>query len=351
MYKKWVYDIEIFPNFFSVIFMNLNTNSKILDAYEKYDIKNNQEAKTKLLNSIDMYTFVISENENDYYLLLDFMINHKVLIGYNNISYDDLVLDYLLITTNKYNKKLINKKTNNHINKDLYDLSQNIINYGKGYRYFDDTYKYYKSPYRSIDMQKLLYLDKSFISLKQIAVQLKHYRLEDLPLPFDKPIDLNNTFKILDYNFNDVLITYKLYMHELEEVKLRESLSKLYNLPLYSLSKSSIASKLLLKFYSDITGIPPKHFKNLSTHRRVIKFNDIIYNNIKFETPILYEFLKRVKSTVIRPGIDKLKLGVIFNKKKYSIGLGGLHSKDQPNVYISNNKYIYRDADVNFVAS
>ena len=344
--RKYAYDIEVFPNFFSAIFIDIDTDKKLIDKYIEYDINKEYEKKQEILKEIKPVIFIITKEHNDYSLLLDFFKKHKIIIGYNNINYDDLIIDYLIINSYKYNNKGFNKKNGNHITEDLFILSTDIIDYGHGYRYYNEVYKYFKPPYNTIDLQKLLYLDKKFISLKQVAVQLKWYRLQDLPLPFNKPVPDDMFYDLIDYNINDVLITYKLYHNQINEVELRELISKLYKVDVRTYSRSGTANKLLANFYSKESGLPIKDFINKRTQRRVIKFEDIIYSNISFKSDKLNNFLNKMKSIVLKVGYDKFKEDIIFNNKKYGFGVGGLHSSDNPNIYYKEDDKYLIDCDV-----
>ena len=343
--KRYCYDVEIFPNFFSVIFIDVNVPMNVIRAYEIADYTKQYETKAKLLKLINPQIFIIHYEHNDLKLLIDFMTNHKVLIGYNSINYDDNVINFLLMNHNRYNIKGINKSTKAHIVEDLYKLSQELINYGNGWRWSNNDTKYFKAPYYSIDMQKLLYLDKAFISLKQVAVQLKHYRLQDLPYHYTHVVSSNEIPDIIDYNINDVIITYKLYINQLEEVKLRESISEMYNINVRTESRSSTATKLLLKFYSDKSGISINELRDLRTHRRVINYNELINDVVEFETDSLKEFLNKLKSKKLIIGVEKFSEVITFNNLQYEFATGGLHSKDRPNIYRETDTHIIMDAD------
>ena len=81
--------------------------------------------------------------------------------------------------------------------------------------------------------KKILYLDKSFVGLKSVAINLKWHRIQELPLPPDTIIEYNQLFDVYDYNINDVLITYKLLWNQEEEVKLRQEISERYDINVF----------------------------------------------------------------------------------------------------------------------
>lgn len=345
--KTYCYDVEVFPNFFSVVFIDVDTDPKLIEAYEIADYTGNDTMKHRILKEyIKPYTFIICDVRNDLDLLIDFMTTHKLLVGFNNINYDDNILDAIIKYHRQFNKKLINKSTGDHFNKELYELSGDLIDYGTGWHYNQPKSKYYRKPYYSKDLQKLLYLDKLFVSLKQVAVQLRHYRIQDLPLPYNKPIDFADIYDILDYNVNDVIITYKLYHNQLDEINLRESITDLYGVNVRTESRSGTANRLMMYFYAKETGLDIKDFKNDRTDRRIIRYDEIISDKIEFISPELKDFLNNLKSKSIIVGAEQLKESVMFKNREYTFATGGLHSVDTCNIYKSSEKYTIRDADV-----
>ena len=344
--RQYAYDIEIFPNFFSVVFIDLDVPYDYITAYEKADYNKDYELKKKILSYIKPQIFMVYPDMiNEIPLLIDFMTNHKTLVGFNSINYDDNILNYLLKNHNRINSRGILSK-GNHITRELYDLSQDLITYGSGWKWTNPDYKYFKAPYYSKDMQKLLYLDKKFISLKQVAVQLQHYRLQDLPFHFTKIIESNEIHDVIDYDINDTIITYKLYHDQIEEVNLRESISKLYGVNVRTESRSGTANRLMMSFYAEKTGLDIKDFRDERTIRRTIRYSDIISDKIKFIHPEFSNFLNRLLKQKLVIGLETLKEDVMFNGKAYTVATGGLHSVDKPNIYRETDKYELLDADV-----
>lgn len=345
--KTYLYDLEVFPNFFSATFIDAATDINHVKAYVEADYKGDKKTKMFILSElIKPQIFLVTPTINDLSLFMDFMTTHKTLIGYNNINYDDIIVDFILQNYAYYNKLGKNKKTGKGINEELYDLSYEIINYGSGYRWANTDYKYFKKPYYTKDLQKLLYLDKLYVSLKQVAVQLKWYRLQDLPLPFNAHVSNDDIPKIIDYNINDVLITLELLNTKIDEVNLRESITDMYGVNVRTESRSGTANKLIMNFYTERTGLSYKDIKNERTYRRVIKYEEIISPKIQFSSPELRAFLANLKRKLLMVGTDTLKESVTFDGKTYTFATGGLHSKDFPKIYKSTDNYTIRDADV-----
>lgn len=363
MTKSYVYDVEIFPNFLGITFIPENTNQKIIDGYIKVDkllrtkidtmslddVIKYREMKEKLLQAMNIKQFNVykfKDNErNDLPLIMNFFQSHKVLTGYNSVNYDDIMLD-LIINEYKYvDNEGYHKKDNNHFTFFMFKHSDECVHFGKGYNKLLNFNKWYKRPYTSRDIQKILYLDKSFTSLKQVAICLKWYRIQDLPLPYDRPISEEDVDNINDYNVNDVLITLTLKRNQKAEISLREQLSEKFDIDCRNLSRSSIGKAITTKLYSKFSGLEARQFVNSSTDRRTVNIESIISDKIKFVTPELNSLLDLVKKQVIHVGTTKFSHEFLFRGTIYNMALGGLHSKDDPHIF-TNDGCIIRDADV-----
>lgn len=359
----YVYDIEIFPNFFGVTFIPETVPQKIIDAYCKVDmylrnsiINNNKDdidkytsMKNQLLKVMKIKQFNIyygkDGTRNDIDLIMNFFQSHKILTGYNSINYDAIMLDILINEYKYVDAQGFHTKSNNHFTYFMFEHSDKCIHFGKGYNRLIKLTKYYKRPFTDYDIQKILYLDKTFTGLKQVAICLKWYRIQDLPLPYDRNVTWEDVERINDYNINDVLITLTLKRNQISEIKLRESISSKFDIDCRNMSRSSIGKAITTKLYAEFSGEDPRDFMNTSTDRRRVALKDILSPKIKFKTKELKDILNLVKDQVISVGNTKFSHEFYFRGTIYNMGLGGLHSKDDPKIF-TNENCIIRDADV-----
>lgn len=303
----WIFDIEIYKNYFNVIFKNPNTS--------------------------DIKKFTIYKDKNDIKELVSFISDkNKWLVGYNNYTYDNQILSFLF----KEYPTLLSLNSNEICIK-LYGLSQNII---LNSEYSD--YKY-NLPFRSIDLMKAGGLMKS---LKLVGVSLKWPILQDLPIPFDQEIT-DNDIELMDkYNLNDVEITEKLYFHLLDKLKMRYDISTRYNINAYTEPDSGIANKLLEKFYSEDNNLSIKDFKDLRTKRPIVRFRDIIFPHIKFKSEIFNDLLTKMFEFTYYESKPFFSKSVMFDGLKYKLGIGGLHSVDKGDIFESTDTIDIIDCDV-----
>lgn len=405
MITTWFHDVEILPNFFGITFIDLKD---YLDKCKNNDAKGNPipltDTKTRaeideILDSVKYKAFYITDEDDSQLLSLVAFLNEmrpkrKLSIGkdgeevtnydytdvysFNGKSYDDLMVAAFLMYFDKFdNTRLLIKR--------LMELSAKIIAAQDRDNYVKDQivellFKF-NLPYRSVDVMKIFALDKVFKSLKQTSINLKWHELLEWNIP---PIDeeerikyyssdpiyrgysVNELNKYVDkwhryisskyiptmmyYNKNDCFIGCEIVRQKIEDIRLRYSASAKYGINFLSSSRSNMADKLVVKYYSQLTGLQYKDFKDLKTNRTLISFKKVVFDYIKFKTPELQTFLEDVINTKIYHTTKaEFCKTVNFYGTTYTIAAGGIHSVDPPRSLISSPegpngfKYIHWD--------
>ena len=96
--RKFIYDVEIFPNYWLCSFLNVDNQSEILSFQISHDF-----------------------HIDDRAILIEFLDSETItLIGFNNLSYDYQMLEFV------YNYD------GSKINRELFELSKKIIVVGFG---------------------------------------------------------------------------------------------------------------------------------------------------------------------------------------------------------------------------
>jgi len=312
--NEYVYDIEVFPNFFSVIFLDIKTEEQV--------------------------TFLIFKNRNDSNKLINFLNRNIKIIGYNNIYYDGAILRYVSENTNLNTEELLSS---------IFYVSSQLVS--DNFRYDKELRKLQfpeiDPPYYQLDLMKILAFDKLGVSLKQVSINLKWHKVQDLPLPYDHKVEKSEVDKILKYNLNDVLITYELYKKILPLIKLREDLGLLFNTDLNNASDSKMANVLLEQIYSKELNLDIKDIRDLRTKRDQFMLSDCISDKIEFKTNKLKKLLLEIQNTLVRKSTNfRYKKQLDFAGCKYELGIGGLHSVDEPMRFETTKDFIISDADV-----
>jgi hypothetical protein len=192
----------------------------------------------------------------------------------------------------------------------------------------------------------ILAFDKLGISLKQTAINLKHNKIQDLPLPYDHYVTDLELKTVLDYNLNDVLITLKLYEEIAPLRKLRDDLTSIYGIDLKSASDSRVANLILEHIYATELKVNIKDIKDKRTRRDSVRLGDCIAPFIKFQTEELQELLREIKSTVVYYDRYAFSQKIRFAGNTFNLGIGGLHSNDEPGMFVSDDKWLIQDMDV-----
>ena len=206
--KKFIYDIEVYPNFFLLKF--LDENKKMITISSESD-----------------YRTMLSK--------LKSVINEVLLIGFNNKGYDRYILEYLFRNYNKLDKETLCLK--------LKKLSDDIIHKDL----FEVIYRDYKlNKVSSNDMDISDWVNR--LSLKELGVRIHHRTLETLPIKPDTILNEDQKKVIEKYCENDIEITRKLLLEMFyNEWKAKEALVESLNLPkhYYSLTDRKIVENIL----------------------------------------------------------------------------------------------------------
>lgn len=402
---SWIYDLEIYPNCFMASFIPYGIPQDVINLYIAADIAKNVQDKKEILDAVGAKTFIIFRawHEDEYERqnftpaswddsnnissgiegLYMFFKTHKIIIGYNSFNYDMTMLDIFIHYAPTFDWKTGLREDvhgiKEHITEFMFEHSQKAVDRdmgGKTYRRLLDFYKgrRYFRPFTDFDIQKILYLDATFVALKAVMIVLKWYRIQDLPIHWSYRIKREEIELVTDYNINDVLGTDALVKNQQKELDLRAKLSEMYGIDLRNMSRSSIGKNLMTKFYSEWSGMPSYEFVDLRTERSAVPIKKIVKDSITFKTPFYRAILNNIQRYSIFIGIGAAKqselrkenigditittwkksfqsLEFLSHNKGYTMAKGGLHSKDDPKVIWAEPNEILADPDVSELAS
>lgn len=405
MIRSIATDIECFDNLFSATFVDVQDYLRVFKDCKDMTLTeclSVAEIESRL-ESVKSKIFYISDTDDSQLLKLVSYINSMEayfdeegnpvrydVFGYNNQGYDDMMFKAFMMYFNRFDntKELCHKLK--EINDKILSLQDDKDALWKDREL--DLIRKYRLPWATVDLFKIYALNSAGInidkntgerrkfgkSLKQVSINLKWHNLLDFTLP---PIDdeegdiyrkkneyrgmtneqLNHIFTndfdryilpkyvkpMLHYNKNDVYLVCEIARQKPDEIKLRYSLGAAFNLNLLCAARSSIADKLLYKFYSERSGLSIDKFKDLRTQRTALSFNKIIFPHICFKTPELQKVLEDMKKVVIyRTNKDAFEKVINFYGTTYTIATGGLHSQDRPAVLTSTDNYTYIHYDI-----
>ena len=408
-----MYDLEIFPNMFSGIFIDIgeylkkfadcvNDKGKPIPLTEKLSVAEIEER----LDSIPVRTFCITDTDDSQLLEWVAYINDMTayfkttevngvvtqepvrydMYGFNSLDYDDNLIRAFMMNFNRYDNSKALIKFIRRISDKLIDLQND-----KDAFYNDkelEVIRGYRLPWATVDVQCVYGLKAASVrvdsktgeriktpkGLKPTSINLKWHSILDFTLPsideeeFDtyyrnterfKGMTIEEVRKLLDndfqrcvlpkyipkmlhYNRNDVFLIGEMVRQNPDEVRLRYGLHKAFGINCLSSARSNISDKLLVKFYSQFSGLHKSQFEKKRTERTRISFNKVIFPHISFKTQQMQDLLADMMQVYIyHTSKADFTREFEFYGTKYSIGCGGIHTQDPPRVLKSNDKFIY----------
>ncbi len=171
-----------------------------------------------------------------------------------------------------------------------------------------------------------------------VAIMIKWKFIQDLPI---KPHDLvkaKDVDVMLEYNLNDVLITRLMLKIKKDELQSRIDAMKMYGLGNDTLSSSRPElAKLIISNYIQKLNGGNRDFEWQKTQRRYINFSDIILH-FEFTIPEFKTFYEHLKSIKLVIGSNSFEEKFSYNGIVYQFGVGGLHTKDTPQSFITDDE-------------
>lgn len=310
----YVYDIEVFKNVFHCTILNTETE--------------------------ELFKFECSERKNTISDMCNFFLNQDVyFVGYNNIHYDNPIVNYCIEFFNN------SKYSYSTICESIYNLSKIITS--KNEADFDRWKRWkYANNFLTLDLLTMLYSKALRVSLKEMQVTMMYKNVQEFQCDWNLPLQLSEIDSMIEYNINDVMSTYELLKQCQKDIDLRIGIEDKYNIKCLSKDGVNTGMDILAKEYMDKTGIPWEILKDLRSPADTIELNKIILPFIKYDTPVLQELLKEMKSLTVSPGRKGYEKKFLMNGLIYSVGVGGIHSINEPEMIIPDKDELLIDADV-----
>ena len=307
-----VYDIEIFPNCFSLVIKN--TETKEFQFFELSNRKN---------NLVDLVPL--------------FLDKRYIFCGYNNIHYDNPIVNFII----EY-KETLKNSTRLDIEYNLFQLSQTII---KG-----DLEKWkrwkYANNFETLDLLTMLFSQKLRVGLKEMQVTMKYSNVQEYDGNFEAPIPEEDIPKMIQYNINDVNSTEELLYRCENDIKLRLNIEEEYGIKALNKDGVNLGMEILKTKYLEKTHKTWNNIKDLRSPCNKIALNEIILPFIKFDNPILKDLLNEMKQQVVSPDRKGYNKHFLMDNLEYSVGVGGIHSVNKPSIFIAKEDEIISDVDV-----
>lgn len=316
----FVYDIEIFPNFFSCAMKN--SESQVVKVFE------------------------ISSRRNDLPEIPKIFLNRRIIfVSYNGIHYDNPIINYILINYDDLIKLPVWE-----INKKLKEFSDLIIKTGDG----PISWKKYKyaNLFYVLDLLTMQFAKKLRVGLKELQVTMEYKNVREYEGDFNAMAPEEDFDSIISYNINDILSTEELMNRLSEDIQLRIGIEKSLGIDVLNKDGVNLGVEVIKENYLKDTGKTWEEIKDLRSPCSIIPLKDILFNFIKFETPELKKLHKELLETTINLDFeksakkeDKFQKTVFLSDIEITYSLGGIHTKNKPQVFHSDDEWVIVDSD------
>lgn len=329
----YVYDIEVFLNVFHCTVKNTETGE-----LHKFEIS----CRSNQLDELVEFFHTINTNHTfgDLYTT-DIQFNtDKLFCGYNNLHYDNAIINYIIdyYNTMKYKGYRTICRSIFNLSKVITDSSEDDINAWKKWKYmvcFD-----------SFDLLTMLYSNKLRVGLKEIQVTMQYKNVQEFVTDWQADLPESQIDSMIEYNINDVNSTEELLNRCKKDIDLRIAIEDEYGVRVLSKDGVNIGMKILTQKYLEKTGQTWWDIKDLRSPMSVIPLNAVILPFIKYDSPVLQKVLADMKSQIVSPGRKGYENKFVFEGLQYSVGVGGIHSVNKPEIIIPKEDELLIDIDV-----
>ena len=328
----FVYDIEVFQNIFHCSAINTETKE-----VHKFEISSRKNQLSELISFFKQVNSPVSWNDN--YTTNCSIDSDKIFCGYNNLHYDNPVINYIIEYEHVLTEKPVLVITNS-----IFNLSREITNSGENI----EKWKRWKYQvwFDSFDILTMLYSNKLRVGLKEIQVTMQYKNVQEFVCDWSKPLSIEDFDSMIDYNINDIESTSALLDRCKKDIDLRLAIEDEYGVKVLSKDGVNIGMKILTHKYLEKTGLTWWDIKDLRSPQAYIPLKDVILPFIKYDSPILKSVLDEMKTQVVSPGRKGYEKNFVFGGLRYTVGVGGIHSKNDPEIIIPAEDEMLIDIDV-----
>lgn len=328
----FVYDIEVFQNIFHCSAINTETKE-----IHKFEISPRKNQLSELISFFKQVNSPVSWNDN--YTTNCSIDSDKIFCGYNNLHYDNPVINYIIEYEHVLAEKPVLVITNS-----IFNLSREITNSDENI----EKWKRWKYQvwFDSFDILTMLYSNKLRVGLKEIQVTMQYKNVQEFVCDWSKPLPIEDFDSMIDYNINDIESTSALLDRCKKDIDLRLAIEDEYGVKVLSKDGVNIGMKILTHKYLEKTGLTWWDIKDLRSPQAYIPLKDVILPFIKYDSPILKSVLDEMKTQVVSPGRKGYEKNFVFGGLRYTVGVGGIHSKNDPEIIIPAEDEMLIDIDV-----
>ena len=313
--KKYIYDLEVYPNCF--LFCGKFEGS---NEYQLWEI-------SPRINEVHKIIEWVSYLQN----------TNSVMVGFNNLGFDYIILHDLVMNPYVFTPQRASALTQKIIDSQAFGS-------GKG----RPRVKYSDRLVPQIDLMKVCHFDNmaKTTNLKNLQFAMRSESLEDLPFDI-RDLTFEEMDQLRDYNIHDVTETEKFYLKCINLIEMRQDFINNGTIwgDVLNYSDVKIGVEYLVKMIGRKNCYHGSKAKG--TFREYIEVKNIILNKISFRTEMYNEVFDWFKAQRFHASLgNKPKLSTKLEGLDFHFGVGGVHASVDNKAYESNEDYQIIDIDV-----
>lgn len=323
-----VYDLETFPNAWTCAVEALHSEFKAV-----WEISHFRDDRAQLFQ------------------FLQYLSRHQIpMIGFNNLSFDYVILHFLLENPNATVEQLYAKSQ---------EIFSNQNRGGFGVMIWPD-----KRFIPQIDEFKIFHFDNKAksTSLKYLQMNMRTDSVEDMPIEHGTVLTKQQIDTLLvPYNIHDVKETKRFALHNMDAINFRVSLIPQFGPDVMNWNDTKIGEQIVIKkIGEDVCYDYSSGRKQMrQTPRSQIALKDIIFPYVEFDNPEFQRVLDYLKRQVLRGDevtdgeYSNIKTKGVFEDLKahvngidFHFGVGGIHGSLERKRVAATDEWLIRDIDV-----
>lgn len=321
----------------------MKIKGKTCTVFDIEVLKNVFTCTCKNTDTKQITVFEISPRRVDIQGLVTFFYEDYYFVGYNNIHYDNPILNYIIML---YREHYFDRYSTRELTESVFRMSQLVIDKNSDFDLWKE-YKYARN-FLSIDLLTMLYSKALRVSLKEMQVTMQYKNVEEFVVDWHQDLPEKDIDRLISYNINDVESTEELLYRCKDLLELRIETEKDFGLPCLSLDRVNLGDRLLQLKVMEKTGLNKKQLENMKSPANYVDLEKVIFPWIKFESPILQKKLTDMKNQHnVSPGRKGYINTFIFGEMKVTIGVGGIHGDNGTCIIKPNEDELLLDSDVN----
>lgn len=315
--SHYIYDIETYPNLFSVGAIHHETGTK--------------------------YTFEISDRMDQSAELMGWLyflqVNGCFMVGFNNVGFD---------------YPIIHNFMKGHKTAQLaYLKCQQIIGGQSNQDRFAHTIWERDRFIKQIDLFLIHHFDNASrrTSLKAIEFAMRMESIQDLPYAVGSTLTHPQIQDVVDYMHHDIKATHDFFKETLGAIEFRRTLSAKYGHDFTNYNDGKIGKQFFIMKLEEagvpcFTQVNGRKQKRQTPRPNGIKVEPLILPFICFARPELKEVHQWFKDMHITNTKGKTKRTATVDGFTFDFGLGGIHGSINSALVESDKEYVIIDVDV-----